>query len=45
MPFRNELQKLGYVEGKNLVLDVRWPKSSLDQEPDLAPSMVRAGPT
>jgi len=23
---------------------VRWPKTSLDQEPDLAPSMVRAGP-
>lgn len=41
--FRDELRKLGYVEGKNLVLDVRWPTVSLDQEPDLVPAMVRAG--
>jgi putative ABC transport system substrate-binding protein len=25
--FRDELKKLGYVEGRNLVLDVRWPKT------------------
>lgn len=41
--FRDELKKLGYVEGKNLVLDVRWPVVSFDLEPDLFPAMVRAG--
>jgi len=42
--FRDELKKLGYVEGKNLTLDVRWPVVSLAQEPDLVPAMVRSGP-
>jgi putative ABC transport system substrate-binding protein len=41
--FRDELQKLGYAQGKNLVLDVRWPVVSLDREPDLVPAMVRTG--
>jgi putative tryptophan/tyrosine transport system substrate-binding protein len=42
--FRDELKKRGYVEGKDLTLDVRWPVVSLAQEPDLVPAMVRSGP-
>jgi putative ABC transport system substrate-binding protein len=42
--FRDELKKLGYVEGRNLVLDVRWPNVSIDQEPDLVTDLVQAGP-
>jgi putative ABC transport system substrate-binding protein len=42
--FREALKQRGYVEGSNLVLDVRWPKSSMDEVQDIAIDLVRAGP-
>jgi putative ABC transport system substrate-binding protein len=31
--FREALQQRGWTEGKNLSIDVRWPKGSFAQEP------------
>ena len=31
--FRDVLQQHGYIEGKNLSIDVRWPKGSFAQDP------------
>ena len=33
--FRETLQQRGWTEGKNLSIDVRWPKDSFAQEPGL----------
>ena len=33
--FREALQQRGWTEGKNLSIDVRWPKVSFTQEPGL----------
>ncbi len=33
--FREALQQRGWTEGKNLSIDVRWPKGSFAQEPSL----------
>ena len=40
--FREALRQRGYVEGNNLVLDVRWPKASMDEVQDIAIDLVRA---
>ena len=42
--FRNELRERGYVEGENLYIDVRWPRGSFAQNPDLAIELVRGNP-
>ncbi len=39
--FRNGLKDLGYVEGKNILLEYRHPTDNPDQGPDLAAELVR----
>jgi putative tryptophan/tyrosine transport system substrate-binding protein len=38
---RRELRKLGYIEGKNIVVESRWGDNRLDQLPNLAQDLVR----
>jgi putative ABC transport system substrate-binding protein len=41
--FRHELHKLGYVEGQNLKIDVRWhPGERPDLLPEIAEDLVRS---
>jgi ABC-type uncharacterized transport system substrate-binding protein len=39
--FRDGLRKLGYVEGKNLQLEIRWGEGKLERLPALAAELVR----
>jgi putative ABC transport system substrate-binding protein len=40
--FRDSMRKLGYVEGKNLVIEHRWPKTTFAAEPDVAAGLVQS---
>jgi putative ABC transport system substrate-binding protein len=42
--FRLRLRELGYVEGKNLVIDARWADSVPERTTDLARELVAARP-
>lgn len=39
--FRDSLRSLGYVEGKSIVLEVRWAQGNYDQLPALVAELVR----
>jgi putative tryptophan/tyrosine transport system substrate-binding protein len=39
--FRQSLQQLGYVEGKNIAIDYRFPEGNRDQVRELASELVR----
>ena len=39
--FRQGLRDLGYVEGRNIVIEYRWAHSSFERLPDLAAELVR----
>ena len=40
--FRESLQQRGWTEGKNLSIDVRWPKGSFAQEPGLMSEILHS---
>ena len=39
--FRQRLRELGYVEGKNIVIEHRYAEGKLERLPDLAAELVR----
>ncbi len=39
--FRRRLRELGYVEGKNIVIEYRYAEGKLERPPDLAAELVR----
>ncbi len=40
-PFRERLQKLGHIEGKNIVIELRYWEGKVERLPDLAAELVR----
>ena len=40
--FRDGMRERGYVEGQNLIIEVRWPQRSFEQDPGVAAEFVRA---
>jgi len=42
--FLQGLQELGYVEGKNIIIEWRWAEDKVERLPDLAAELVRFNP-
>ena len=42
---KDGLRELGYVDGKNIVIDVRWAGDAPSDFPQLAASLVQSGPS
>jgi len=42
--FRQGLRDLGYVQGKNIVLEFRWAEGRFERMPELAAELVRGKP-
>lgn len=42
--FRNALRNLGYVEGRNVVIELRWADGNASRLPELAAELVRLDP-
>jgi len=43
--FRDGLREFGYVDGKNVVIDVRWAGSAAYEFPEIAASLVKTKPS
>jgi putative ABC transport system substrate-binding protein len=39
--FREQLRSLGYIEGRNLSIDYRWPGGKVDRLPEMAAELVQ----
>ena len=39
--FLDELRRLGWIEGQNIVIDYRWANGRLDRFPELASELIR----
>jgi len=40
--FLDAMRDRGYIDGQNLTLDVRWPKGTFDQDPDVVTDLVKS---
>jgi putative ABC transport system substrate-binding protein len=40
--FREGMRERGYIEGHNLSIDVRWPRGTFEQDPDVAAELAKA---
>jgi putative tryptophan/tyrosine transport system substrate-binding protein len=38
--FRDGMRQLGYVEGHNVTFDIRWPKGTFDDDPNVVSDLV-----
>ena len=42
--FRDGLREFGYIDGENIIIDVRWAGTAADELPELAASLVKTKP-
>ena len=42
--FRERMREFGYVEGRNLRIDVRWPRETFDQDPSVVSDLAKSKP-